>query len=78
VELHDLYTSPSIIRAIKSGRMTREENVACIGEMKSGKHEGKRPLGSPRRRWEDNIRMNFREIRWEVMGYIHLAQDTDQ
>jgi len=43
-----------------------------------GKPEGKRPLGRPRRRWEDNIRMDLREIGWEVVYWIHLAQDRDQ
>jgi hypothetical protein len=43
-----------------------------------GKPEGKRPLGGPRRRWEDNIIMNHREIRWGGMDWIDLAQDRDQ
>jgi hypothetical protein len=43
-----------------------------------GKPEGKRPLGRPRRRWEDNIRMDLREIGWEVVDWMHLAQDRDQ
>jgi hypothetical protein len=43
-----------------------------------GKREGKRPLGRPRRRWEDNIRMDLREIRWGGMDWIDLAQDRDQ
>jgi hypothetical protein len=43
-----------------------------------GKPEGKRPLGRPRHRWEDNIKMGLREIGWEVLDRIHLAQDTDQ
>jgi hypothetical protein len=43
-----------------------------------GKPEGKRPLGRPRRRWEDNIRMDLREIRWGGMDWIDLAQDRDQ
>jgi hypothetical protein len=43
-----------------------------------GKPEGKRPLGRPRRRWEDNIRMDLREIRWDGMDWIDLAQDRDQ
>jgi len=40
-----------------------------------GKPEGKRPLGKPRRRWSDNIRMYHREIRWEGVNWVHLAQD---
>jgi hypothetical protein len=43
-----------------------------------GKPEGKRPRGRPRRRWEDSIRINFREIGWEVVDWMHLAQDRDQ
>jgi hypothetical protein len=43
-----------------------------------GKPEGKRPLGRPRRRWEDNIKMNLREIGWGDMEWIDLAQDRDQ
>jgi hypothetical protein len=42
-----------------------------------GKPEGKRPLGRPRRRWEDNIKMDFREIEWGGVAWIHLAQDRD-
>jgi hypothetical protein len=43
-----------------------------------GKPEGKRPLGRPRRRWEDNVRMDLREIGWGGMDWIDLAQDRDQ
>jgi hypothetical protein len=43
-----------------------------------GKPEGKRPLGRPRRRWEDSIRMDLREIGWGGMAWIGLAQDRDQ
>jgi hypothetical protein len=42
-----------------------------------GKPEGKRPLGSPRRRWVDNIRMDFKEVGWGDMGWIGLAQDRN-
>jgi hypothetical protein len=67
-ELHNLYCSPSIIRIIKSRRMRWAGHVACMGEKRNayrilvGKPEGKRPLGRPRCRWEDNIRMDLREI----------------
>jgi hypothetical protein len=44
----------------------------------NGKPEGKRPLGRPRHRWEDNIRMDLREMGWEIVTWIHLAQDKDQ
>jgi hypothetical protein len=43
-----------------------------------GNPEGKRPLGRPRRRWEDNIKMNLREIEWGGMDWIDLTQDKDQ
>jgi hypothetical protein len=43
-----------------------------------GKLEGKRPLGSPKHRWEDNIKMDFRETGWDWMDWIHLAQDKNQ
>jgi hypothetical protein len=43
-----------------------------------GKSEGKRPLGRPRRRWVNNIKMDLREIGWDGMDWIDLAQDTDQ
>jgi len=57
--------------------------VARMGDMRNaygilvGKPEGKRPLGRPMRRWEDNIRMNVREIGCEAVDWIHLAQDWD-
>jgi len=43
-----------------------------------GKHEGKRPLGGPRRRWEDNMKMDFQEVGREGMDWIELAQDRDR
>jgi hypothetical protein len=43
-----------------------------------GNPEGKRPLGRPRRRWVDNIKIDLREIGWDGMEYIDLAQDRDQ
>jgi hypothetical protein len=67
-ELHNLYCSPSIIRMIKSRRMRLAGHVARMGEKRNayrilvGKPEGKRPLGRPRRRWADNIKMDVREI----------------
>ena len=64
-ELNDLYSSPSIVRVIKSGRMRWAGHVARMEEGRGvhkvlvGKPEGKRPLGRPRRRWEDNIKMDL-------------------
>jgi hypothetical protein len=71
-ELRNLYSSPSIIGMIKSRRMRWEGHVRRIGEMIAcrilvGKPEGKRPLGRPRRRWVDNIKMDLREIGWSGM-----------
>jgi hypothetical protein len=64
-ELNDLYFSPNIVRVMKSGRMRWARHVARIGEGRGvyrvlvEKPEGKRPLGKPRRRWEDNIKANL-------------------
>jgi hypothetical protein len=80
-ELHDLYSSPSIIRIIKSRRMRWEGHVARMREKGNvyrslvGKPEGKRPLGRPRRRRVDNIRMDLGEIEWGDVNWIGLAQD---
>ena len=82
-ELNDRYSSRNIVRVIKSRRMRRAGHVARIGERRSvyrvlvGKPEGKRPLGRPRRRWEDNIKMNLQEVGCGVMDWIELAQDRD-
>jgi hypothetical protein len=79
-ELHNLYSSPNIIRQIKSRRRLWEGHVACKGEERKvygvfvEKSEGKKPLGKPRRTWEDGIRMDIREISWGV-EWIQLAQD---
>jgi hypothetical protein len=83
-DLHDLYSSPNIIRMIKSSRMRRAGQVARMGETRNaysllvGKPVGKRPLGRPRRRWVDNIKMDLREIGWNGMDWIELAQYRDQ
>jgi hypothetical protein len=67
-EVHNLYSSLNIVRVIKSRRMRWSGHVACMGEGRGvyrvlvGRTEGKRPLGKPRRRWEDNIKMDIREI----------------
>jgi hypothetical protein len=73
-ELHNFYSSPDIIWQIKSRRMRWAGHVARMGEGRNvytvlvGKPEGKRPLGRPRRRWEDGIKMDLREIGWWVGG----------
>jgi hypothetical protein len=58
-------------------------HVACMGESRSiqgfgGQPEGKRPLGRPKHRWEDNIKMDLQKVGCEVMYWIELAQDTDR
>jgi transcription termination factor 2 len=83
-ELHSLYSSPNIVRVIKSRRMRWAGHVARMEEERSvytvlvGRPEGKRPLGRPRSRWEDNIKMDLREIGIEGVNWIHLAQDRVQ
>jgi hypothetical protein len=83
-ELRNLYSSPSIIRIIKSRRMRWMGHVARMGEKRHayrllvGKPEGKRPLGRPRRRWVDNIKMDLLEIGWGGVDWIGLAQDRDE
>jgi hypothetical protein len=80
-ELHSLYSSPSIIRIIKSRRMRWAGHVARMGERRNvyrllvRKPEGKRPLGRPRRRWTDNIKMDLLVIGVNVVDWIGLAQD---
>jgi hypothetical protein len=80
-ELRNLYSSPSIIRIIKSRRMRWAGHVARMGEKRNvyrllvGKPEGKKPLGRPRRRWLDNIKMDLLEIGLSVVDWIGLAQD---
>jgi hypothetical protein len=82
-ELNDLYPSPNIVRVIKSRRMRWAGLVALVRERKGvyrtsmGKPEGKRPLGGPRHRWEDNIGMDLREVGCGGMDWIDLAQDRD-
>jgi hypothetical protein len=83
-ELHNLYSSPNIVRVIKSRRMRWVGNVARMGERRCvyrvlvGKPEEKRPLGRPRRRWEDNIELDLREREIDGANWIRLAQDRVQ
>jgi len=83
-ELNDLYSSPNIVRVVKSRRIRWVGHVARMGEGRSvyrvlvGKPEGKRPVGRPRRRWEDNIEMDLREFGCGNMDWIEVAQDRDR
>ena len=83
-ELNDLYSSPNIVRVIKSKRMRWAGHVARMGEERGvyrvlvGKPEGKRTLRRPRRRWVDNIRMDLQEVGCGYMDWIRLAQYRDR
>jgi hypothetical protein len=83
-ELHGLYSSPSIVRVIKArrmrwaGHMVRMGEVRCAYNILIGRPEGRRPLGRPRRRRKDNIKMDRREIGFGDVDWIHLAQDRDR
>jgi hypothetical protein len=50
----------------------------CVYRVLVGKPEEKKPLGRPRRRWEDNIKMDFQEVGWRAMDWIDLAQNRDR
>jgi hypothetical protein len=82
-ELNDLYSLPNIVRVVKSRRMRWAGHVVHMGEERGvhrvlvGKAEGKRPLGRPRRRWEDNIKMDVQEVGGGRGDWRELAQDRD-
>ena len=82
--LNDLYSSPNIVRVIKSRRMRWAGHVARMGEERGvhrvlvGKPEGKRPLGGPRLRWVDNIRMDLQDVGCGYMDWNGVAQDRDR
>jgi hypothetical protein len=81
-ELHGLYSSPNIVTVIKSrrmrwaGHMARMEEGRGVYSVLIGRPEGKRPLGRPRRRWENNIKIDLRKTGIEGTNWIRLAQDA--
>jgi hypothetical protein len=83
-ELHSLYSSPNIVRVIKSRKMRWSGHVTRRGEGRGiyrvlvWRPEGKRPLGRRRRGWEDNIKVDVREIGTDETNWIQLAQDRVQ
>jgi hypothetical protein len=83
-ELHGLYSSPNIVRLIKSRRMRWAGHVARMGKGRGaygvlvGRPEGKRPLRRPRHRWEDNIKLDLRETGIDEVNWIQLTQDRVQ
>ena len=83
-ELNDLYSLPNIVRVVKSRRTRWAGHVARTGKDRGvhrvlvGKSEGKRPLGRPRRRWEDNIKMDLQEVGGGRGDRMELAQDRDR
>ena len=83
-ELNSLYSSPNIVRVIKSRRMRWAGHVAHmeggrgVHEVLVGKPEGRRPLGRPRYRWEDNIKMDLQEVGRGCGDLMESAQDRDR
>ena len=83
-ELNDLYSSPNIVRMIKwrrmrwAGRVARMEKGRGVHKVLVGKSDGKRPLGRPRCRWEDNIKLDLQELRRGCGDWMELAQDRDR
>ena len=82
--VHKHNSLPNIVRVVKSRRMRWAGHVARMGEERGvhrvlvGKPEGKRPLGRPRRRWEDNIKMDLQEVDGGCEDWMELAQDRDR
>ena len=83
-ELNDLYSLPNIVWVVKSRRMRWAGHVARMGDDRVvhrvlvGKPKRKRPLGKPRRRWEDNIKMDLQEVGGGRGDWMELAQDRGQ
>ena len=84
VGVHALYSSPNIITNLKSRRLIWAGHVARMEQYRNaygvllGKPEGKKPLGTPRCRWEDNIKMDLREVGFDPGDWKALAEDRDQ
>ena len=83
-ELNDLFSLPNIVRVVKSRRMRCAGHVERMGEDRGvqrvlvGKPERKRPLGRPRRRWDDNIKIDLQEVGGGRGDWMELAQDRDR
>jgi hypothetical protein len=83
-ELRDLYYLPNIVWVVKLRRMRWAGNVAHMAVGRGvygvlvGRPEGKRPLGGPRRRWDDNIKMDLQEVEWGCGDRMELSQDRDR
>ena len=83
-KLSDLYSLPNIVRVVKSRRMRWAGHVSRMGERRVvhkvlvGKPEGKRQLGRPRRRWEDDIKMDLQEVGGICGDWMELVQDRDR
>ena len=83
-ELSDLYSLPNIVRVVKSRRIRRAGHVTCMRQGRGvyrvlvGKPERKRPLERPRRRWEDNIKMDLQEVGGGCEDWMELDQDRDR
>jgi hypothetical protein len=81
---NDLYSSPNIIRVIKSRKMRLAGHVARMGEGRGayrilvGRPEVRRSLGRPRRRWKDNIKMDLQDVGWDGVAWIDVTQDRDR
>jgi len=83
-ELNDLNFSPNFVQVIKSRRIGWAGHVALMGEKRGlygvlvGKRERKSPPGRPRRRWEDNAKMDLQEVECEAVDWLYLAQDRNR
>jgi hypothetical protein len=83
-EMNDLYSLPNIVRVVKSRRMRWAGHVARMGEARDvhrvlvGRPEEKSPLGKPRRRWEDNIKMHLQKVGGGRGDWMELAQDRER